>query len=299
MHALKRILVGTDFSRAASLAVARAALLAAEHGASLTIMHARPRLPGAGLRALGLRRAAGTRLDLQAEAAMREALEVARGHGVTPAARIVVGEPAATLARDGARLGADLLVVGHRGGRSLREAVTGTTAERLLERSDGDVLVVRAPPAGPYERILACVALGPVSRAVVLSARALSREAPLTVLHAYQSPYEALLLDHGAGHDVIEEHRHAFRAEAERKLDALLRKCRLPEHGRGVTRILRRGRPPEVIRSAAIRLRADVLVIGRNQSRLEALFLGSITKHVTRTGLVDVLVADPRRGGGG
>lgn len=62
-------------------------------------------------------------------------------------ARITVqaeyGEPELLLADCGRRLGADLLVLGNHGRGALFETLIGSTARRLLEQVDTDVLVVR------------------------------------------------------------------------------------------------------------------------------------------------------------
>lgn len=288
--ALKRILVGTDFSRPAGGAVARAAMLAAEREAKLEIVHVTNRLSTAGLKRFGVAGTVGSERDPLVGQQLEQAVESARVHGAPVTARVVAGRYAAALAEEADRFGADLVVVGARGERSLRDSVIGTTAERLTERCSRDILIVRTTPKTPYSKILVNVAVVPPSCSVVTSALALVPDARLHILHVFEPPLENQLINHGVAMTVVAEHRRAAKVEAGQCVIGILRRCPIPlEHGPCET-ILKRGYPPEEILRAAGRLGADLIVIGKNQSSSHALFLGSTTKHVVRAARSDVLV---------
>lgn len=288
---IERILAGTDFSRPASHAVLRAVMLAAEHSAKLEIVHVMPRLDRARLRQLGLDRA-GSRPVAVLEEQLAKAQDLAASRAVVATVKLLQGSAPALLAREAARRSADLVVVGSRGARTLKDALIGTTAERLLERWTGDTLVVRNAPRAPYAKILACVALAPVSASVLMSAVALSAHARLHVLHAYTPPFEMMLLSHHAGGEALGRHRAAAKGEAVRGLAELLDRCPVP-NDRTLERHARYG-DPAAIPGLAARLGADVVVVGKNQSVIERFFLGSITKKIVRSARADVLVSDSR-----
>lgn len=290
--ALKRILVGTDFSRPASHAVVRAALLATEHSAKLEIVHVTPRLDRAAVKGLDVDRAFRTGPGPVTERHLEETRALARKHGVTATIKLLKGGAAATLASEATRLSADLVVVGCRGERSFKDALIGTTAERLLERWTGDTLVVKNGPRSAYGTVLACVALAPVSCSVVMSAVGLSAHARLQVLHVYEPPYEMMLLSHHAGSEALAKHRAAWKRESSLGLAELLEQCPVPPD-RQLEPILRYG-SPSLIPGIAVRHGADVLVVGKNQSMIEEFFLGSVTKNILRSASKDVLVSDSR-----
>jgi universal stress protein E len=160
---IKRILVGTDFSQPANSAVVRAAMLASERGAELEIIHVTKRLSTSGLKRLGVAGAVEEEADPLVRQRLDDTLALARAHGVAAIARVVGGRSAAGLTDEADRFDADIIVVGARGERSLRDAVIGTTAERLTERCARDVLIVRTMAKAPYAKILVNVALIPVS----------------------------------------------------------------------------------------------------------------------------------------
>jgi nucleotide-binding universal stress UspA family protein len=287
---IKRILAGTDFSRPASNAVLRAAMLAAEHAAKLELVHVTPRLDRARLKKLGLGAFAAVSSDALLEEHLEKARALARSQGIVAPIRLLKGSAPAMLAREAARLSADLLVLGYRGERTLKDALIGTTAERVLERWTGDTLIVRNAPKAPYAAVLACVALGPASCSVVMSAVALSNQARLHILHAYGPPFELKLISHHQTGEVLAKHRAATKAEAVRGLAELLERCPVPGV-RSLERHIRYGAPSSTLPGSAVRYGADVIVVGKNQSVLEEFFLGSITKKVVRSARTDVLVS--------
>lgn len=292
-RSLRRILVGTDFSNLARHAVVRAALLAAEHHARLELLHVTPRLDRAVLRRFGLDRLLGHRPEAELRRQLAEAVELARTHGAHATARLTRGGAAVRLAEEAERRNVDLIVVGARGDRSFKHELLGTTAERLIERSMRDVLVVRGAPKSAYRHLLLCTALGPASSAVVRAGVALSAGARLHLLHVYEPPFEVKLVVHGAGAKALAAHRDATHREAERALSALVERCDLPA-ARAPALVLRQGRAAHEILVAARNAGADAIVVGKNQSVLQELFLGSATKHVVRSTARDVLIVAPR-----
>lgn len=268
----------------------RAAMLAAEHEAKLEIVHVAPSVDRYALKRLGFDKLAGRDPDPPLRHQLDEAVALARSHNVTPTTKLTKGGAASKLVQEAERFGADLVVVGARGERSIKDAVIGTTAERLMERLSRDILVVRAAPKAAYDTVLICVALGPVSCFVVRSAISLSTQARLHMLHAFEPLFETKLVSHGAASETIRSHRLAAKREAAQALHTFLEQCVLPSD-RHVATMLRRGNPPHEILIAAAHLKAGVIAVGKNQSAVEEFFLGSATKHIIRVASSDVLIS--------
>jgi nucleotide-binding universal stress UspA family protein len=140
----RRILVGTDFSAPAELAIARAVAVAAP-GATIELMHACHLtfdVDPEGTLAMTL---GDVREALLADA-LRAGGELAsswRQRGVRLGLHIVEATPREALAERASALGADLVVVGSHGRRGLRRFVLGSVAEATVRESPCSVLVVR------------------------------------------------------------------------------------------------------------------------------------------------------------
>ncbi len=141
----RTIVVGTDASPTADLAVERAAELAKAVGGTLHVVSAWKEPVGALLAASA---GAGTVApDWQSEPILvREAQVEAvvarlRLDGVEAVGHVDTGDAAATLVSAAARLGADLIVVGDRGLKGLR-GMLGSVPSAVAHKAPVDVLVV-------------------------------------------------------------------------------------------------------------------------------------------------------------
>lgn len=247
MTAIRSLLAATDFSDDAWLALQRAAQLARASGASLEVMHV------ADARDEGDAR---IRLD-----------EAAAGLGVPAATRLETGSvPEAILE---AALGHDLLVLGARGGSRIREALLGSTAERLLVRSTLPILVVRGTTQDPYRRVVVpCEFAPPAKRALVL-ASAVAPDAALTLLHCVEAP-----------------------GEEDRVHDWLRRLGSENAPGRAIDTRVEQGPAAAAVLALAGSEGADLIVAGKQgRSRVGELFLGSVTRRILAGARCDVLVA--------
>lgn len=288
MKILTHILAGTDFSPPATRAVGRATQLAAEHGATVEIVHVMPFIAAETLSRLGLRSKAIKQAERDARERLAADVQAARSSGVRVKGRVEYGRAASALASVAARSSTSLVVLGCRGERSLRDALIGTTAERFVERDSPDTLVVKTAPRSGYRRVLACAALDPMSERVITTAATISDAAQVTVLHAYEPLLELKLRSAGVQPDMIREHRRVARREAKDQLDELLDRVDLPRER--LKSALRRGYPPRVILDTLSRQRFDLVVIGRRRSVVAELLLGRVAKHVLRGAPCDVLV---------
>lgn len=160
---LKSVLVATDFSDSARHAALRGATLARELGTQKgVLLHVAPQS------------ALAAPLEARATGSLEHALaqlaaELGEEAGFSFQPRAVSGSVVREISRAAADF--DLVVVGAYGMHPLRDFAIGTSAERLLRRTDRPVLVVKRKPAGAYRQVLAPVDFSPDARAAVSLAR--------------------------------------------------------------------------------------------------------------------------------
>lgn len=143
---IRTILVPTDFSPAAELAIAAAHRLLAplEQNARLILLHAF-NLPveytAYGVIPTSLRYMEDT--GLEAERRLYEAAQALRREGLAVETVAREGDPAHVIAEEAERRGADLIAIGTRGLSGLRHLLVGSTAERAVEHAPCPVMTIR------------------------------------------------------------------------------------------------------------------------------------------------------------
>lgn len=288
---ISSIMVATDLSPLAGQAVARAFGLAAQQGALLSLAHVlndrvleqlRLLMGGeAGPVEQRLREAALARLQAQIDAVDR--------HGITPDVRLLTGEIIATLLHEAERTDAGLVVLGAIGEARARRFVLGATVERLLQKTQRPLLVVRQPVTGPYRRVLVPVDFSDWSRPSLDLARALAPGARLVLLHAYEVPFESQLNFAGLEEGVMQTYRTETRLQAEAQLKALAAEARLPAGSYDIR--LKHGPAVPMIEQALVQESCDLVVMGKHgRGWVEEVLMGSATQHLVQEAGIDVLV---------
>lgn len=178
-----------------------------------------------------------------------------------------------------AEYGADLIVVGPHGGRETTRGI-GTTAERLIRTSPVPVLLVASPRARVPKRLLVPVDGGRLTHAVLDWADFMARRvgAGLALMHVHEAR-----LEYDADPLTLPDERWLSRLAAESPEPSLS------------TWFTVAGRPGDEILAAAIRLDADVVIMGR-RGRRRALsgIVGSTASDLLRHASCPVLiVVDP------
>ena len=280
-----RILAATDFSSDAGYAVHRAAVLASQHGVALELLHvvSRPSLEA-------VRAWVRTPVDA-AERLVQDARrlldESAASLETTAAARVVVGAVLDELLASSA--GASMLAIGAHGLNPLRDAILGTTAERLVARTRCPLLVVRRPAQSPYQRVVVAIDLLAGSETALAAALQLAPAARMSAAHAYDVPFEGMLQRAGVPIAQIDQHR----AEAFQQAVCAIRTLSAQVSGdaeRFLPMVERRDAACFIL-DCEQALDADLIVIGkRRRAAAEALLLGSITRHLLADAKADVLV---------
>ncbi|MDK9724971.1 MAG: universal stress protein [Sterolibacteriaceae bacterium MAG5] len=287
MNPIGSILAATDFSPSARDALARAAGLAAEHGAALTLLHV---ISGPSLDAFK-ELLAGSNDEPAGEAARlleEAAAELAAVAGRQAATRVRVGGVHDELAAAAER--ADLLVIGDRGLHPMRDMIIGTTAERLLGSCRKPVLVVKRGAAAPYRKVLVPVDFSACSHAAFKAALGLAPRADLHVCHAFGLPSAGKFWLADVPEAALRRYEAVAGRAAEERLAVLAAEADSRDRER--CRLLAvAGDPSMVVIAEAEKREADLIVIGRHgESALRDFLLGSVTRHVLANAPCDVLV---------
>lgn len=294
MNAPRHLLVATDFSSAGQTAVDRAALLASDSGARITLMHVISPQRLTELAGLLREDMSQARTQAEASAAAKLHTQVTRilaEHGVHAASKLHTGAVVATLTDTATAEDCDLVVVGARGENPMRDFLLGSNAERVLRKSGRATLVVRRPPSGGYRQVLVPVDFSDYSRDALLLACELAPQAVVTVLNVFDAPLEAKMEFAGVPVSDINAYRERGRRQAEADLHDFLQALPAGLRPRLVPDV-EVGYPPGVILDKAAALGADLVAIGKHgRSPVEEWVLGSVTLHVLQNASCDVLAA--------
>jgi nucleotide-binding universal stress UspA family protein len=289
---IRSVVTATDLSEASLRAVERAMGIAVLSGSHCTVVHA------LGLDALGpLREVIGALAESATEkitARQRAVLdplvaESARHHGIRAELRVVPGLATNEVPAQIRAAGANLAVIGARGRGVLRHMFVGSTASRLLRKSDCPVLVVRGGGREPYRRVLIAVDFSPASASSVRYARAMAPAAEILLLHVLDVPFEGMLHYAGVSGDVVDHYRREAREAAVTGMREMARAAGLPDGG--WTLLVERGDATTTILEVQADRGCDLVVMGKHGTHVtEELLIGSVTKRVLAESPSDMLV---------
>jgi universal stress protein E len=275
----RRILCANDFTRHSERAVNAAAVLANRLGAQLTLVHVRP----------------AHRAESSAVAAHERLRAHLSGAGLSldsiPVLAIREGDVAKAIAQVAKESAADLIVMGAQSKRALAP-VLGTTAERVIARTNCPVLIVRSRGALNYKNVVVAAELGRSFGSVIGFAKRWSLlDAPaVSVVHGFSSPYQGPL--YAEGYDVAAARRHVerWKRAASLQLNDMLRREKV-DGSRFDVRIEER-RPLAVVRRALARGNRPSLVILRASAHnaLTRIVRGSLVNDVLLNFDCDVLI---------
>ena len=283
----KKILLATDLSGRGDRALDRATQLARQWDSELVVVHA---LEGEVLDLPEYRGLPSWRRPPDGAGLVeRQIKEDVRGE--LPRLKVHVEEgPAPRVVLDAVqREGADLVVLGLGRQRTLGQGGLGRTIDELFRRSPVSVLVVKRRPNGPYSHLLIGADFSDESRHGLEVAAQLFPTAVLALMHAYEMPYRAVLLDTPLGRDFGEMERSTLRSfldEADLPQSLRERIVTLIEHG-----------PPEVMLSNYVMEQgADLTVIGAfERSRLFHVMIVGKGPRIVEAVPSDVLVVRAER----
>lgn len=287
---LEHILVATDLSHRAEMAIARGVELAARFGARLTLLHVVEHdQPDSYV----------VREVQQARDALAEEAKLLRGQvGDTIQVQVVSGDPFERIGDIASEVAAGFIVMGRHRRRPIRDLFVGTTVERVIWRGTHPVLMVKHKPIGPYRHVgIATDCSAPSATALRVSAAlGFLDDVRLSVIHA-RIPFARAMLAAHANEHAVRDHVNAELREAREEV-----KTFLEENGRGDLLnhrlYLDEGEPLDVLRAWAERQDPDLLVMGTHgRSGIGRMFLGSVTEEALRTLDLDILAIPPHAEG--
>jgi len=286
------VVVGTDFSADARRALRRASLLAYRPGARVVLAHV-----FAGLipstKAADYAAAVTTRLRASASD-LSKALARRGRADVEVESRMARGSPPGELGRLATELGAELIVLGRRGRRGLRDLLLGSTAQRIVRGSRSTVLVVGPGPRRPYRLGILGFDMSRHSvRAAELLLRALPDGTGAVVVHAERDPYADVPSAFRRRKDRSQAIDSAEAIRATTAAIAQMLPATIP-HGKWRIEV-HLGDPRQTILAAARREKADLIAVGSlGRTGLHRLAVGSVAEGVLVHAAADVLIAPAR-----
>lgn len=288
---VRNILVATDLSPAAEAACARAGLLAARHGARLTLLYALPSVviwpPWGDFGAVAwvdddaLRDSAQTRLDVLAQA-------LAQRHGIACSARLEIGPLLPVLERVAAESAVELVVIGATGEGALARRLLGSTAQSLLAHAlQQSLLVVRQPAFAPYRKLLAAVQFEPCAEHAARYALRLVPDAELALFHALERPFWLALWQSIHGERAAPIDAAAQLVAARERLQQFAGQLGQPQ----ALLQVHEGRASHELDAVLAAATPDLVVLGAPPPALLA--HGALRRHVAAEAPCDVLVVAP------
>ncbi|WP_236199085.1 universal stress protein [Pseudomonas pseudonitroreducens] len=266
----RNLLVAHDLSVEADIAVRRAAQLARQHGASVTLLHVIEEFFPDRMMAT-VREAA--------EVALRDA---ARSSGLGDCQLLIrQGRAANNVTEAVQELGADLLLIGAHH-QQLLERFDGTTLERIARHCRAPILLAVEESAAPYAKALAGLDLSHCScQAWRAGYRLLTPAAELLALNAYQPGKKA-----GRADSHLQTQRELLRQALQDE------RAQVPPSGPQLLCAVQQGTAQQALETALREWAPDLLILGsRSRGAIEQAMLGSATRYFLRRPPCDVLIS--------
>jgi nucleotide-binding universal stress UspA family protein len=140
---MKRILIATDGSAGSHAALELGFDLAAEHAATLVVVHVAPSIDVVPWSGFGMTPAARHEITNGDRAPLEDAVALAEEHGVLIETELLVGNAVDEIVTFADSHDIDLIVVGSRGHGALASSLLGSVSLGVLRETRRPVLVVR------------------------------------------------------------------------------------------------------------------------------------------------------------
>jgi len=291
---IDRILVAVSFSERSIDAVRKAARLAANRDATITLLHVVEPVKRRAIRRLPSQQTLlRARVNSATQELARYAGEIAARDRLPVDFRIETGNKVAAIAA--ACKDADVLFIGGTGMSRLAAAFSTTTVERLIGRCGIPVLVVNGPEQVPCRRALVAVSDSCRSVAAVSTAARLWPDAELTLFHALDNRPEQSMRIADVPLQVIHEQHLRRTARGLKHLKDLAARAQVSTKNIGYR--LAYGDAWRAVLSVRDEMDAQVVVVTRrNTSALADFILGSTVRRLLARLPCDVLVTpEPSR----
>ncbi len=292
-YSLHTLLAATDLSTSSHNVALRAAIIAQRIGAKLELIHVLDKRELNELQRL-LGEDGETVKYIRSQ--MRELLsqlanDIGEPLGGIANCNLVEGDVIEAITTQANTLNANLLIVGAQESSFIRQRLLGTTAERLLRMTQCSVLSVKQSPRIAYQSVLVPIDFSPWSLDAIHLAQVIAPQAELTLLHAYQVPFENQMRKAGEKEDAIQRYHEKICQEADSRLRQTAMDAGIStgnwqpivKYGDTVQRILEQEEEQGF----------DLVVIGKHgHGVVEEFLLGSNTRKILTHSQCDVLIAN-------
>ena len=280
---MKTLLMATDLTARSDRALDRALRIAAEHDASLTVVHVIDADLPASL------------ADAQGKAATRAIREHIAASTAAERPRVSVevafGRAYAVIVEMSEAIEADLIILGLHREDAFKDMFRGTTAERVIRAGNVPVLLVKERPDDPYRRIMVGVDFSVYSRRAVEFAVRFAPAGRFHLVHAFDVPFKGFLYGADTRREVSKQHEIEFQKMVEAEMATFL--STLEATAPKLDRIMQEGTVHEVIDRQVESLEPDLLVVGTHgRTGVAHALLGSIAEDLLRAPPCDVLAVN-------
>jgi len=297
---LGTILVATDFSETASLALDRAIEFAVRHQSEIALVHVmQPDIPP--LAAPEMIVIPPNYEDMLRDASsegLTNAAQRAHESGVRVSQYLEQGRAATRITACADSVAADLIIIGTRGNTGFKRLLLGSVAEEVVRIADQPVLTVHPGddrPIEPVRKLLFPTDFSPAAEQALIAANLIlagSEDAEIILVHTYHIASTVVPLGgFGKGASpLFVGNAHQLAAQAtEPSVEALRSK------GFRVEVVIERGDPAEIVTELAAERDVDVIVMGtRGHSKLRQLLLGSTAERIVEHAPCPVLTVHRR-----
>jgi nucleotide-binding universal stress UspA family protein len=272
MKFLEKILVAQDFGKSSDNVVMSAIELAKIFQSSIVLIHILPDDI--------VNEKARNMLNDTALAKLRDTRSLIKNEGVkSESSLLMVGNPHETIVRAAVEVNANLILVGSgetQKGDSFR---LGTTAERIIQKSEKPIFVIKENVLLNVHHILCPVDFSDASKRALQNAITIARKfkSELTILAVCELQESTWFSSEN-----IKEKENKLRYKLHKEeLDSFLKGFNLRDLN--WTKEVSRGKPSEEILSTISRKMIDLLIMGTaGRTGVNRMFMGSVTEKVIR-----------------
>lgn len=280
----------------------RAAALAQDNRARLTLVYPVPETSGGWLQTLTRRKAADVARAVRQEheERLKEAAEYLRSMGLRVGTRLMVGEPSLEIIHDVIEYDRDLVILTAEGAGGLKKWFFGTVSARLIRKCPAPILAMKPGRRTRFQRILAAIDPhcdgGPrdsLNHLILELAASLSErdDAHLHVVHAWSLVGESIL--RGQSGLPAREVNRLVRVEGEKKrrsVEEFICACIEEPHRLHLVK----GDPAGAICSLVKKLKIDLLVMGTVcRTGIPGIIIGNTAENVLNCVDCSVLTVKP------
>jgi nucleotide-binding universal stress UspA family protein len=294
------IVVATDFSETASLALDRAIEFAVRHESEIALVHVmQPDIPPlAAPEMIVIPPNYEEMLRDACTEGLTKAAQRASQAGVRVSQYLEQGKAAKRITACANEIGADLIIIGTRGNTGFKRLLLGSVAEEVVRLAEQPVLTVHPGderPIEPVRKLLFPTDFSPAAEQALAAANLIlagSEDAEIILVHTYHMASTVVPLGgFGKGSPSLfaaDAHQIASRA-TEPSVEALR------SRGFRVEVVIERGDPAEIVTELAGERDVDVIVMGtRGHSKLRQLLMGSTAERIVEHAPCPVLTVHRR-----